>query len=108
MTTAPLPYCAGVARRVDVCGPVGLVCGVLAFGLVAAPVGSTLLAIPLAAAGLALGIAGIAQTGAGGSRGRGPAVAAVVVSAAVPLYVMAVVLAFVADVVQHLGSIDAR
>ena len=93
---------------VDVCGPVGLVCAVLAFGLVAMPVGSVVISLPLAAAGLALGIAGIVQTRAGRSRGRGVAVAAVVVSLAVPVYVVAVVFTFVASILDRLGSIDAR
>jgi hypothetical protein len=95
-------------RPVDLCGPVGLVCAVLAFGLVVMPVGSVVISLPLAAAGLALGIAGIVQTGAGRSRGRGVAVAAVVVSLAVPVYVVAVVFTFVASILERLGSIDAR
>lgn len=80
----------------------------LAFGLVAMPVGSVVLSLPLAAAGVALGLAGIVQTGAGRCRGRGVAVAAVVVSVATPLYVVAVVFAFIASIVDQLGSIDAR
>jgi hypothetical protein len=95
MPAAPLQV---RSRQADVCGPVGLVCGVLAFGLVVAPVGSALLSIPLAVVGLVLGTAGIVQTFAGDSRGRAVAIAAVVVSTAVPLYVMAVVLAFVLSI----------